>query len=104
MIVKWANDALLQANNGKMLVNDGEMMSSLARISPSFASHLTIIEKLHQLYNRSLQICHAVINILAIIQFHKKWRQDKNIIYFNNIFFYLLQENEDKVISISSRK
>ena len=24
-MVKWANDGLLQANYGKMLVNDGEM-------------------------------------------------------------------------------
>ena len=77
MMVKWVNDGLLQANDGKMLVNDGEMLvndgemlvndgemsawsynhltiinthlPSLAWSKPSFA-HLTIIEKLHQLY------------------------------------------------------
>ena len=26
MMVKWVNDGLLQANNCKMLVNDGEML------------------------------------------------------------------------------
>ena len=70
LLNEWANDGLLQANNGEMLVNDGEMSiwlyihftiidtisSSLTSIlpflawsEPSFA-HLNIIEKLHQLY------------------------------------------------------
>ena len=66
MMVKWANHGLLQANDGKMLTNDGgnaiqrwwneydhiltspsltSIGPSLARSKPSFA-HLTIIEKL----------------------------------------------------------
>ena len=71
ILVKWGNDGLLQAYDGTMLVNDGEMSiwllftlisRSSTSISPSLKSilpllalrkpafaHLTIIEKLHQL-------------------------------------------------------
>ena len=78
MMVKWTNDDTLQANDGELLVNDGEMsvwsyihftiidkhftiinmqftsiLQSLVWSKPSFA-HLTIIEKLHQLYWSSM--------------------------------------------------
>ena len=87
MMVKWANDGLPQANDGKMLVNDGEMLvndgemsvwythftiidehsPSLTSILPSLAwskpsfTHLTIIEKLHQLMCKfKTKVCHWI--------------------------------------------
>ena len=51
MMVKWANDCLLQAYasiihvyDGKVLINDGE-------VNKWSYTHLTIIEKLHRLYS-----------------------------------------------------
>ena len=50
MMVKWANYGLLQANdikmlvhNGEMLVNDGEMIVNDGEMSVCSYSHLTII-------------------------------------------------------------
>ena len=44
MVVKWANDGLLQAYNGKMLVNDGEMLVNDDKISIWSYTHFTIID------------------------------------------------------------
>ena len=90
----WSNDCLLQAYDGKMLVNDGEMLVndgkkyvydhtlispsltsialSLTCILPSLAwsipsfTHLTIIEELHRLYSLRQNYCRANLQFLQL--------------------------------------
>ena len=43
MMVKWANDALLQANDDKMLVNDGQMLVNDGEMSVWSYIHFSIL-------------------------------------------------------------
>ena len=44
MMVKWANDFLLQANASKMLFDDGEMLVNDGEMSIWSYTHFTIID------------------------------------------------------------
>ena len=45
MMVKWANDGLLQANASKILVNDDEMLVNDGEMSSWAYTHFTIINE-----------------------------------------------------------
>ena len=47
-MVKWANDGLLQDNDDKLLVNDGERLDNYGEMTVKSYNNFTIINTFHQ--------------------------------------------------------
>ena len=56
MMVKWANDGLLQTYDGKMLVNDADMPVNDGEINAWSCPHFTIINKYFTIINEHFTI------------------------------------------------
>ena len=64
MMVKWANDGILQANDSKMLINDGEMSEWAYTHFSIIGEHFTILTRF---IHSSLRSCTDCMNYKTFI-------------------------------------